>query len=95
MTGQIVPRSKGHETMSICRFRSYSNRRSEENKTLESRGVKVLTKCSRKESEVVATQTILKVDKRLGKHFSYGGCLMREKQSYFPHKLITNRYATR
>ena len=37
---------------------------------LESRGVKVLTKCSRRKIGVVATQTILKVDKRLGKHIS-------------------------
>ena len=43
---------------------------SEKKKTLKSRGVKVLAKCSRKQTEVVATQTILKVDKRPGKHFS-------------------------
>ena len=37
---------------------------------LESRGVKVLTKCRRRQIGVVATQTILKVDKRSGKHIS-------------------------
>ena len=37
---------------------------------LESRGVKFLTKCSRRQIGVVATQTILKMDKRPGKHFS-------------------------
>ena len=35
---------------------------------LESRGVKVLTKCSRRKMGVVATHTILKVDKMPGKH---------------------------
>ena len=37
---------------------------------LERRGVRVLTKCSRRQIGVVATQTILKVDKRPGKHIS-------------------------
>ena len=37
---------------------------------LKSRGVRVLTKCSRRKIGVVATQTILKVDKRPGKHIS-------------------------
>ena len=37
---------------------------------LESRGVKVLTKCSKRQIGVVATQTIPKVDKRPGKHIS-------------------------
>ena len=37
---------------------------------LESRGVRVLTKCSRRQVEIVATQTILKVDKSPGKHIS-------------------------
>ena len=37
---------------------------------LERRGVRVLTKCSRRQIEIVATQTILKVDKSLGKHIS-------------------------
>ena len=34
---------------------------------LESRGVRVLTKCSRRKIGVTAAQTILKVDKRPGK----------------------------
>ena len=37
---------------------------------LESRGVRVLNKCCRRQIEIVATQTILKVDKRPGKHIS-------------------------
>jgi hypothetical protein len=37
---------------------------------LESRGGRVLTKCNRRQIGVVATQTILKVDKRPGKHIS-------------------------
>ena len=37
---------------------------------LKSKGVRVLTKCSRRQIGVVATQTILKVDKRPGKHIS-------------------------
>ena len=37
---------------------------------LESRGVRVLTKCRRRQIGVVATQTILKVDKRPGKHIN-------------------------
>jgi hypothetical protein len=36
----------------------------------ESRGVRVLTKCSRRQIEIVAAQTILKVDKRPGKHIN-------------------------
>ena len=44
---------------------------------LESRGVRVLTKCSRRHIGVVATQTIVKVDKRPGKHISYNIGLMR------------------
>ena len=35
---------------------------------LERRGVRVLTKCSRRQIGVLATQTTLKVDKRPGKH---------------------------
>ena len=42
--------------------------RSGEDNPLESKGVRVLTKCNRIQVGVVATQTILKVDKRLGKH---------------------------
>ena len=37
---------------------------------LESRGVRVLTKCNRRQIEVVAAKTILKLDKRPGKHIS-------------------------
>ena len=37
---------------------------------LESRGVRFLTKCSRRQIGVVATQTILKTDKMPGKHFN-------------------------
>ena len=44
---------------------------------LEKRGVRVLTKCSRRQIGVAATQTILKVDKRPGKHISYNIGLMR------------------
>ena len=37
---------------------------------LESRGVRVLIKCNRRQIGVVATQTILKMDKRPSKHIS-------------------------
>ena len=37
---------------------------------LESRGVRVLTKCNIRQTEIMATQTIMKVDKRPGKHIS-------------------------
>ena len=37
---------------------------------LESRGVRVLTKCSRGQIEIMVAQTILKVDKRPGKHIN-------------------------
>lgn len=56
--------------MFISRFGHSSLGRSGENNPLESRGVKVLTKCNIRQIEIVATQTILKMDKRLGKHFS-------------------------
>ena len=65
------------------------------NKTLGNRGVKVLVKCSRKQTKVVATQTILKVDKRPGKHFSYRRQLVKGQQSESHHKLITDRSAAR
>ena len=42
----------------------------EETIPLESRVVRVLTKCGRSKIGVVATQTILKADKRPGKHIS-------------------------
>ena len=37
---------------------------------LETKGVRVLTKCSRRQIGVVVTQTILKVDKRPSKHIN-------------------------
>ena len=37
---------------------------------LESRGVRVLTKCSGRQIEIMATQTIPKVDKRPSKHIN-------------------------
>ena len=58
-----------------------------ENNPLESRGVRVLTKCSKRQIGVVATQTILKVDKRPSKHFNYKRQLVREQQSDTHHKL--------
>ena len=54
--------------MFISRFGHCSLGRSGENSPLESKGVRVLTKCSRRKIRVVAIQTILKVDKRPGKH---------------------------
>ena len=37
---------------------------------LERRGVRVLTKCNKRQIGIVATQTILKVDKSPGKHIN-------------------------
>lgn len=37
---------------------------------LENRGVRVLTKCNKRQTEIMATQTIMKVDKSPGKHIS-------------------------
>lgn len=56
--------------MFISRFGHCSLGRSGGNNLLESRGVRALTKCSRRQIEVVATQTILKIDKRPGKNFN-------------------------
>ena len=56
--------------MFISRFGRCSLGRSGENNPLESRGARVLTKCSRRQIGVVATQTILKMDKRPSKHFN-------------------------
>lgn len=56
--------------MFISRFGCCSLERSGEDNPLERRGVRVLTKCSRRQIGVVATQAILKMDKRPGKHFS-------------------------
>ena len=47
---------------------------------LESRGIRVLTKCNRRQIGVVATQTILKVDKRPGKHFNLQHRIGEEQQ---------------
>ena len=54
--------------MFISRFGHCSLGRSGGNNPLESRGVRVLTKCNRRQIGVAATQTILKVDKRPDKH---------------------------
>ena len=56
--------------MFISRFGHCSLGGSGENSPLESMGARVLTKFSRKQTEIVATQAILKMDKRLGKHIS-------------------------
>ena len=56
--------------MFINRFGHCSLGRSGENNILESRGARVLTKCNRRQIGIVATQTILKVDKRPGKNIS-------------------------
>lgn len=56
--------------MFISRFCHCSLGRSGETNPHESRGVRVLNKCSRRQIEVVDTQTILEMDKRPGKHFS-------------------------
>ena len=56
--------------MFISRFGHCSLARIGENNPLESRGVRVLTKYSRRQIGVVATLTILKLDKRPGKHFN-------------------------
>ena len=55
--------------MFISRFGPCSLGRSGENNPLESMGVRVLTKCSRRQRGVVATHTILKMDKIPSKHF--------------------------
>ena len=73
--------------MFISRFGRCSLGRSGENNPLESRGVKVLTKCSRIQIEIVATQTIQKVNKRPGKNFIYRRKLVKGKQSESHHKL--------
>ena len=56
--------------MFINRFGRFSLGRSGEDNPLERRGVRVMTKCSRRQIGVVATQTILKMDKWPGKHSS-------------------------
>ena len=56
--------------MFISRFGHCSLGISGENNPLGSRDARVLTKRSKRQIEIVATQTILKVDKRHGKHFN-------------------------
>ena len=67
--------------MFTSRFGCCSLGRSGENNPLENRGVKVLTQCSIRQIEIVATQTILKMDKWLGKHFSLQQRIGEEQQS--------------
>ena len=61
---------RGHDMMFINKFGHCSLGRSGENNPLERRGVRFLTKCSRRQIGVVATETILKMDKRPSKHIS-------------------------
>ena len=56
--------------MFMSRFGRCSLARIGENNPFGGRGVRVLTKCSRGQLGGVATQTILKMDKRPGNHFS-------------------------
>ena len=70
MTGQIVSRSEAMRCCLSVGFGRCSWGEVEKTIPLESRGVKVLTKCSRRQIGVVATQTILKEDKRPGKHIN-------------------------
>ena len=67
--------------MFISRFGHCSLGRSGEDNPLESRGGRVLTKCSRRQIGVVATQTILKMDKRPGKNFNLQKRIGEEQQS--------------
>ena len=57
--------------MFISKFGHCSIEGSGTNNPLASRGVRVLNKCNRRQIEIVATQTIQKVNKMPGKHFSY------------------------
>ena len=59
-----------HEIMFLSRFGCCSWEEVEKTIPLGSRGVRVLTKCSRRQIGFMAIQTILKVDKRPGKHIS-------------------------
>ena len=72
--------------MFISGFGRCSLGRIGENNLVESRGVRVLTKCSRRQIGVVATQTILKMDKRPGKHFSLQQGVGGEQQSDSNHQ---------
>ena len=70
MTGQIV---SGSEAMRRCLSVGLVVvvwEEVEKTVPLERRGVRVLTKCNRRQIGVVATQTILKMDKSPGKHIS-------------------------
>ena len=67
--------------MFISRFGRCSLGRSGEDNPLERRGVNVLTKCNRRQIGVMATQTILKMDKRPGKHFNLQQRIGEEQQS--------------
>ena len=67
--------------MFISKFGHFSLGRSGEDNPLDNRGVKVLTKCSKRQIGVMATQTILKMDKRPGKHFSLQQRIGEEQQS--------------
>ena len=67
--------------MFISRFGHCSLGRSGEVNPLERRGVRVLTKLRGRQIGVVATQTIWKMDKRPGKHFSLQQRISEEQQS--------------
>ena len=56
-------------------------------KHLRERVSRSKTSVEEEQIEVVATQTILKMDKRLGKHFSYKRQLVKGQQSDSQHKL--------
>ena len=70
MTGQIVSRSEAMRGYLSGGFGHCSWEEVEKTIPLERRGVRVLTKCSRRQIGIMATQTILKVDKRTSKHIS-------------------------
>ena len=67
--------------MFISRFGHCSLGKRGENNPLESRAVRVLTKCNKRQIEIVATRTILKMDKRPSKHFSLQHRIGEEQQS--------------
>ena len=66
--------------MFISRFGCCSLGRSGENNPLESRGVRVLTKLRRRQTEIVATETILKMDKGLVSTSVYNRELVRSNK---------------
>ena len=59
----------------------------EKTNPLESRGVRVLTKCNKRQIGTMATQIVLKVDKRPGKHISLQQRVDEEQRgdSYINH----------